>query len=395
VSWRRQLPVHSPLSLSALGRGIGAAIGGAGSVRRRVESWIQDRYGPRDLVLADSGTSALALAMAASVRARPGLSILLPAYSCYDLVTAAMAARVTVRWYDLDPSTLQPDIESLDSALEGDAAGVVIVHHYGIPVDLDRVTGRWTFRSSRPFLIEDAAQASGGTWRGRPLGAYGDLGILSFGRGKGMTGGGGGALLAGSERAAPLMDWVRSGLKPAGSGAWSLVSSTAQWLLARPWLYRVPASLPFLQLGETVFHPPHDPRHMSDAQVAVLSRTIDLVDQEIAIRRRHGARLLQSAGPLGIAVSQGGEAGYLRFPVLPPVPMKWPGSQELGVMPGYPVPLPGLRGSPYDEVAAPGAATLASRLLTFPVHSRLTPTDMDRMVGLLEELRDPGTHRTA
>lgn len=330
--------------------------------------------------------------MAAAVRAQPGLPILLPAYSCYDLVTAAMGARVAVAWYDLDPATLQPDLESLDSALIRETAGVVIVHHYGVPVNLERVTARWAGLPTRPLLIEDAAQASGGTWKGRPLGAHGDFGILSFGRGKGLTGGGGGALLAGSERAAALMDDVRSSLKPADSGVPSLVSTTAQWLLARPWLYRIPASLPFLQLGETVFHPPHESRQMSAVQVAVLSRTIDLVDREIAIRRGNGARLLEAAGSLGIAVPQDGEAGYLRFPVLPAAPMQWPRSRELGVMPGYPVPLPELRGSPYEEVPAPGAATLAARLLTFPVHSKLTPTDLDRMVGLLRESRGQGNH---
>lgn len=393
MSWRRQLPVHSPLSLSALAGGVGASLGGAGRDRRRVERWIRDRYRPGDLLLTDSGTSALALAMAASVRARPGLPILLPAYSCYDLVSAAMAARVTVRWYDIDPATLQPDSDSLDAALLGDAAGVVIVHHYGIPVDLDRVIGRWTARSSRPFLIEDAAQASGGTWRGRPLGAHGDFGILSFGRGKGLTGGGGGALLAGPEPAGATMEGIRSELMPAVSGARSLVSSSAQWLLARPSLYRIPASLPFLQLGETVFHPPHEPRHMPGSQIGVLSRTIDMLDREIDIRRRHGARLAEAAGDWGIPVPQGGAAGYLRFPVLLPPQVEWAPASELGVMSGYPMVLPKLGGSPFPAIPVPGALMLAARLLTFPVHSRVTSGDFKRLTGLLRAARDRNVPR--
>jgi dTDP-4-amino-4,6-dideoxygalactose transaminase len=294
-----------------------------------------------------------------------------------------MAARVIVRWYDIDPSTLQPDIESLDAALEGDAAGVVIVHHYGIPVDLDRVTGRWTDRSSRPFLIEDAAQASGGTWRGRPLGAHGDFGILSFGRGKGLTGGGGGALLAGSEPAAATMEGVRSELKPAVSGARGLFSSSAQWLLARPSLYRIPASLPFLQLGETVFHLPHEPRHMPASQVGVLSRTIDMLDREIEARWRHGARLAEAAGSWGIPVPSEGVAGYLRFPVLLPPQVQWAPASVLGIMSGYPVVLPNLPGNPFQAIPVPGASMLTARLLTFPVHSRLTPDDLTRLIDLL------------
>ena len=45
-------------------------------------------------------------------------------------------------------------------------------------------------------VVEDAAQGLGATWRGRPLGSFGDVSVLSFGRGKGWTGGVGGALLA-------------------------------------------------------------------------------------------------------------------------------------------------------------------------------------------------------
>ncbi len=75
-----------------------------------------------------------------------------------------------------------------------ESMAVVLVHQYGIPVDLDRA--RALCDAHGAVVIEDAAQGAGAWWRHRRLGARGDLGILSFGRGKGMTAGGGGALLA-------------------------------------------------------------------------------------------------------------------------------------------------------------------------------------------------------
>ena len=68
---------------------------------------------------------------------------------------------------------------------------------------------------------EDAAQEAGATLHGRRLGSFGDLSVLSFGRGKGVTGGGGGALLYGEPMfaAASAAFRRRDGERsPAGAG---------------------------------------------------------------------------------------------------------------------------------------------------------------------------------
>jgi len=389
VSWRYQLPVYSPLSLGALLGGLGAALGGGDRARRTVEAWIRERYGARQVLLTDSGTSALALAMGAAARRAPGKPILLPSYSCYDLVTAAMAAAVEVAWYDIDPGTLQPDWTSLQERLNGGAAAVVVVHHYGIPADLARVRGLIAARAhgDAPLLIEDAAQAIGGSLDGRPLGGFGDFGVLSFGRGKGLTGGGGGALLANGREAGDLVAGLAADVRPSGRGG--LVSTGAQWLLARPSLYAVPASLPFLQLGATVFRAPHSPRGMAAANAGVLARTIPLQESEVQCRNRNASRLLRSAGSWSIPVTgPGAGAGYLRLPLLLPeavaVLRESPEARRLGIMPGYPVPLPMLPGSPFRGGSAPGAESLAARLVTLPVHSLLRETDLARIERVLE-----------
>ena len=67
---------------------------------------------------------------------------------------------------------------------------VVVAYLYGIPFDTAPV--RAAAGAVGAWLIEDAAQGAGASFRGRALGAFGDLSMLSFGRGKGVTAGRGG-----------------------------------------------------------------------------------------------------------------------------------------------------------------------------------------------------------
>ena len=315
--------------------------------------------------------------------------ILLPAYGCYDLVTAALAASVRIRFYDLDPETLGPDWSSLQAALSDDTAAVVVAHLYGIPVDLGRV--RALVDHAGALLVEDAAMGTGGSFGGRALGAAGDFGVLSFGRGKGVTSGGGGALLAHSARAKTwLMAYPED--QKAGHGIRSLLASGAQWLLARPAWYGIPSALPGLQLGETVFHPPHRATPMPLAARALLSQSIRYAEKESRIRRSNAGRLAKNLSFVSrVPEARGGTAGYLRLPVLVEgkllTAFRSPRSRALGIMPGYPRPLPELPVTFELEGTAPGARELAQSLFTVPTHSRLSSSDLTRIEAWVEQLR--------
>lgn len=386
---RCQLPVHSPLDVAALAGGLAAVLGARG-VEEQVLPDLTARWGLRAVRLADSGTSALSLAIAASLAGRPAGErlVALPAYACYDVATAVDGAGVRAVLYDVDPATLGPDWDSLAAALRAGAGAVAVVHLYGVPVDLARVARMAA--DAGALLIEDAAQGAGAAWQGRPLGAHGSLAVLSFGRGKGITGGGGGALLANDARGAALLEALPP-LPEGGSGLGVWARALAQWALARPSLYALPASLPGLGLGETVYHPPHPPRSIPRSALGILARTLALADAEAAVRRRVGARLRTvalTANLTTIAAPEGGEAGWLRFPVLLPSPARaapLASGRRLGIMPGYPLPLdrlPGFGDGPRRVPLAggyPGAAFLAERLITLPTHSRLTLRDLARL----------------
>lgn len=400
---RRQLPVHSPVRLRSLAAGLGALAGDGQRAESRVRAWLDRTFAARRAVLLDGGTSALALGIRAALAGRPPGErlVALPAYGCFDLATAVDGSGAAAILYDLDPATLGPRWDSLERALEHGAGAVVVAHLYGIPVDLDRVQALAAGHDA--FVIEDAAQGAGGRWRGRPLGAVGSFGVLSFGRGKGITGGGGGALLANDEAALRALDDAGLSEPPGGGGAAAWVKTLAQWLLARPAIYGVPASLPFLGLGETHYRSATPPTGMARSQLGVLSDTIGLADRESACRRATAGRLEGAlravAGVKTITPPAGGEPGYLRLPVLvdPAARPAWLlAGRAHGVMPGYPRPLhrlPGFGDGPNVRLAGeplPGAERLAAALVTVPTHGRVTARDLAALSALRPPLSAPG-----
>lgn len=395
--WRHQVPVRSPLSATALVAGARAAAGNGRSEAavERLAALLRARYAPTDLLLTDSGTTALRVAMLAALKERSGgkwrrgAPVALPAFSCYDLATAAEGAGVRVVFYDVDPRSLTPDLESLQAALRLGAAAIVVVHLYGCPVDLASV--KRLADQAGAVVIEDAAQAAGAVLRDRPAGTQASLALLSFGRGKGLTGGSGGALLAHDEVGARAVAYARGLLGPARRGWKDLVSVTAQMLLERPHLYAVPAALPFLRLGETVHREPHPPRAASPVSCALVAATWELAEREVETRRRNAQRLLAAVGRdrtrafEAIPTLADAKPGYLRLPLLASAQARraLDAARTLGVMPSYPRALSDLEGfaarCANRDAGFPGARMLAARLCTLPTHGRLGERDLMRL----------------
>lgn len=391
----RQLPVRSPLTTGALASGLRAALGtGRAEAEGQVRRLLRERYGARRVLLTDSGTSALRLALRAAGEVR-GDAVALPAFSCYDVGTAWQGAGVRPRLYDLDPATLSPDRASLVRALERGAATVVVAYLYGVPLDWDALGE--AARDAGALVVEDAAQGVGCRWRGQRAGSLGDLSVLSFGRGKGWTGGGGGALMAltdaGEEALAAL---GAAPLRPASSSV-ALARAVVQWVFGRPALYGVPASLPGLRLGETVYHPPSPPGGASTASLGILLGTARLLDAEADARRENARLLLAKAeatpGARPIREPEGATPGWLRLPLLADDALAdrldTGEAEALGAMPSYPRPLyrlPPLREGLEGEEAGPleGAERLARSLYTLPTHGLLRPGDLRAIGGLLD-----------
>lgn len=374
--FRRQLPVASPLSASMLA----GALRDVASGRDRsddVRAELRRRYGAETMFLTDSGTSALVLAL--RLVARPGDVVAMPAYACVDLVAAARFADVRVALYDVDPRTLSPDLDSVRAVLATGPSAILVAQLYGYPADVPAVRALAEAAGAR--VIEDSAQHAGATLHGKPAGTTGDVVVLSFGRGKGTTGGRGGALLVHApDLAARAESEIR--LAPPSTGGRDLIVATASWTLGRPSLYAVPSAIPWLHLGETVYHDAHEPEPMPRVAAALLTRTLAVADAATQRRRANAATLLgasrESPNARAVAAISGGEPGYLRLPItgtaaIAPQP-------SLGIVRGYPSTLDE---EPHIERIIvrrsggyPGASDLAAGLMTVPTHHMLSSRDV-------------------
>jgi perosamine synthetase len=388
--FRRQLPVYSPVSLPAA---VVAALHAAlptNDPQAQLRCLLARRFNADDVGLYDSGTLALTAALTIASRHRESRVAALPAFGCYDIATAAVGADVRIALYDVDPVTLNPDWESVERALRAGATILVIAPLYGYPVDWHaaaEVTQRYG-----TLIIEDAAQGAGGEWGGRPVGSLGDLSVLSFGRGKGWTGGSGGALL---DRCSATGASSADVLLAQGSSSVPLAAAAMILALGRTATYGLPHALPWLKLGRTVYRPPRPARQIARFAAALALATEHLARAELEERRRRAAILTEALrecdGVVPIRPVADASPGFLRLPCTIPGPAapEFVGTQagRLGIERGYPLTLANLEPVNNRRVATgcnlQGAESLARNLVTLPTHSRSTVEDCGTLVGFV------------
>ncbi|MEP6495573.1 MAG: DegT/DnrJ/EryC1/StrS family aminotransferase [bacterium] len=376
---RRQLAVASPISVVALARSFVDSLGAAPPLHARARERIARELGARSVTLTDSGTSALVLALRL---AAPNGIVGLPAYACVDLTAAALYAGVRVRLYDIDPDTLSPDLDSVRRMLRRGVDAIVVAHLFGYPADVSSI--REIAAHDGVTVIEDAAQGAGGTSNGRRLGGLGELGVLSFGRGKGLCAAGGGALVGAGDRWSAAVESLD--VPVAGRGLSGLAKTGVQWMLGRPSLYALPSMLPWLHLGEMVYHPAGEPGGMSAASGALVNAAFDLEPADVAARRAHAAlleRAVHDAPELaGVTGLPGASPAFLRFPVRD-LSGRRRSAPELGIVRPYPATLadhaelrPILTAG---EPAVPGATELRDSLFALPTHRFVTDSDVSAL----------------
>ncbi|MDW8353585.1 MAG: DegT/DnrJ/EryC1/StrS family aminotransferase [Bryobacterales bacterium] len=159
-----------------------------------------------------SGTAALQCALAA-LEVGPGDEVILPAWtwhSCFNTVVLAGALPVCAEIdesFNLDPNDIERHITPRTKV-------IMAVHLQGNPCDMDRILA--IARKHNLRVLEDCAQAVGASYKGRPVGSMGDIGIYSLQLNKTITAGEGGAVVTNDpvlfERASRFHDL--GGLRP-------------------------------------------------------------------------------------------------------------------------------------------------------------------------------------
>lgn len=154
-----------------------------------------ERMGSRHALGISSGTMALAVALAA-LGIGPGDEVIVPAYTFVATPSAVLAVGGIPILAEVDDSlTLDP--ESVASAITAATRAIVPVHMRGMPADMTTLLDI-AHRHGLP-IVEDAAQACGGSFRDEPLGSLGELGCFSLQSRKIITVGEGGMVVTDDE----------------------------------------------------------------------------------------------------------------------------------------------------------------------------------------------------
>jgi dTDP-4-amino-4,6-dideoxygalactose transaminase len=161
-----------------------------------LEADVRDRLRCRFALAVSSGTAALDLA-ARALDLGPGDEVLVPAYTFVASATCVLRRGAEPVFVDVEPGTLNLDVERAERAVTERTRAIVVVHFAGRPADMDAVLELARRRDLR--VIEDAAQALGASWRGTPVGTLGDVGCFSLESSKNVTCGEGGLVVSNDE----------------------------------------------------------------------------------------------------------------------------------------------------------------------------------------------------
>lgn len=170
-----------------------------GDIVATFESEFAAAHGAKYGVALTNGTLAIAAALRAA-GVGVGDEVIVPPYTFIATASAALFVGAVPTFADVEPDTHLIDPASVERAITDRTKAIIAVHLAGSVANLDALNHIAETRGLT--LIEDAAQATGAAWRGRPVGAIGHLGTFSFQSSKNITAGEGGIVLTDDERLA-------------------------------------------------------------------------------------------------------------------------------------------------------------------------------------------------
>jgi len=169
-----------------------AHLSGDGLFTKRCHQWIEQRTGCAKALLTHSCTSALDLA-ALMLDIKSGDEVILPSYTFVSTANAFVLRGAVPVFVDIREDTLNLDERLVEAAITPRTRAIVPVHYAGVSCAMDSIVA--IARRHHLRIVEDAAQGIMASYRGRALGALGDLGSFSFHETKNIMAGEGGSLL--------------------------------------------------------------------------------------------------------------------------------------------------------------------------------------------------------
>jgi perosamine synthetase len=168
-------------------------ISSEGPFVKKFEEGMAQSAGRHHGIAVCNGTVALEAAIAA-LELKPGDEVIMPTFTIISCALAIVRCGCVPVLVDSAPMTWNMDVAQIESKISARTKAIMVVHIYGLPVDMDPVLELAKKYNLR--IIEDAAQMHGQTYKCRPCGSFGDISTFSFYPNKHITTGEGGMLMA-------------------------------------------------------------------------------------------------------------------------------------------------------------------------------------------------------
>ncbi|MEN6616098.1 MAG: DegT/DnrJ/EryC1/StrS family aminotransferase [Syntrophorhabdus sp.] len=392
---RRTLPPAAvPLGFQDLWNGLKGFLAGE-SMLDAFRSEIKEYFKTRHVFLTSSGKAAMYIILRAMRSLRPDRTeVLIPAYTCFSVPSAIVKAGLTVALCDIDASSLDFDMRLLGRAVNDKTLCIVPNHLFGIPSRLNEIIA--CAKGKDVFILEDAAQAMGIRQGSGFLGTFGDAGFFSLGRGKSVTCGEGGIIMTNSDAMAGAISSEYEGIDyPAKNDTIREYAKTVLMsLFIRPSLYWIPASMPFLGLGRTIFDPYFPVARFSPVKAGLCKGWRERLESGMSVRERQAGLLCRDLKPHGGA-GVNRKLPYLRLPFLTISRdhkariCEIAKNEGLGITPLYSSAINEIPqiAHKFSTQTFPSARCVADRLITLPLHKYVNDRDRARMVRLLSPCR--------
>lgn len=161
----------------------------------------------RPVVAVNSGTSGQHLGLLAS-GVGPGDEVIVPSFTFAATGNSVVLSGATPVFVDIEPDYFSLDPEAVRAAITPNTKGIMPVHLYGHPFLVDEIEA--IAKEHGLAIYEDAAQAHGASWNGRPVGTFGDFAMFSLYPTKNMTSGEGGMVSCANDEIARNMRLLRN-----------------------------------------------------------------------------------------------------------------------------------------------------------------------------------------
>lgn len=187
-----------------------------GTFVKRLEAEFAEFQAARHGVACVNGTMALVVALKA-LGIGPGDEVLVPPYTFIATASAALMLGAIPVFVDVELETLLIDPVLAEAAVTPRTKAIIPVHLAGSSANMDALLATAHRHGLR--VVEDAAQAHGAAWHGRPVGGIGDVGVFSFQSSKAINAGEGGMMLTNDDGLAELL-WSYRNVGRRTGGEW-------------------------------------------------------------------------------------------------------------------------------------------------------------------------------